>query len=142
MSAPTFHHRRLEDIFDKVPINRTHFPGSRLQVGHGKAEVTLPVEPHYFHAINALHAAIYFKLMDDAAYFACNSLEPVVMLLTTRFEMKLLRPVTQGTLVASATCTISQGHRFEASVKLMCNGSLVGTGTGIFARSEIAVQAV
>lgn len=65
----TEHYRRLERLYHKAKVQEL-FNGSSISVSHSRSELTLPVEPKYFHGANAMHGAFYFKLLDDAAYFA------------------------------------------------------------------------
>jgi acyl-coenzyme A thioesterase PaaI-like protein len=44
---------------------------------------------------------LYFKLLDDAAFFAVNSVVRDVFVLTVSFNIYLTRPVSAGELKAS-----------------------------------------
>src|SRR6185436_14124985 len=66
------HFRKLERMYDAAPINQYFRPV--LTVGDALAEVAIVVRPDFFHAANAVHGSIYFKAMDDAAFFAVNSI--------------------------------------------------------------------
>ena len=46
-----------------------------------------------FHAADAAHGTVYFKMMDDAAFYACNSLVTDRFLLTTAFNLLFTRPL-------------------------------------------------
>ncbi len=48
-------------------------------------------------------ASVYFKALDDAAFFAANSVVEDVFVLTTNFNIQLLRTVTEGTLIATGS---------------------------------------
>ncbi len=54
------------------------------------------VGPHLHHAGGAVHGANYFKAMDDAAFFAANSLVDDVFVLTVSFNVYFLRPHHRG----------------------------------------------
>ena len=68
-----------------------------------EAEIRIEVDPKFFHAAGSVHGTVYFKAMDDAAFFAANSVVEDVFVLTTSFNIHLLRPVTEGTLIATGT---------------------------------------
>ncbi len=67
------HFRAQENMYLAAPINRFFEPG--IKVDEGTAEITVPVKEELFHAAGAVHGSTYFKVLDDAAFFAANSLE-------------------------------------------------------------------
>jgi acyl-coenzyme A thioesterase PaaI-like protein len=70
-SAPDPEHfRRLERLYATAPV--TQWFGTRLVVGNGEAEVRLSVRPDFFHAAHAVHGSVYFRMLDDAAFYAAN----------------------------------------------------------------------
>ena len=90
-----------------------------------------------------MHGAVYFKALDDATYFAANSLVTDVCVLTARFEIEFLRPVTSGEVRAVGRLDADDGHRLEASGELYDDQDrLVGRGKGSFARSKLALNDV
>ncbi|HSR41538.1 MAG TPA: PaaI family thioesterase [Longimicrobiales bacterium] len=130
------HHRKLENLYHSAPV--TELYGARLRVGAGRAEVTIPVRPEFFHAAAALHGSVYFRALDDAAFFAANSAVDDALYLTRSFEIRLLRPVDRGELRAVGRLVRVDGGRIEAEAEVFASdGELVGTGSGVFARSDI-----
>lgn len=130
------HFRRLENMYRSAPVNVYYEP--RITIGEGIAEISIPVKPSSFHAAGALHGAVYFKLLDDAAFFAANSLVKDTFVLTTSFTVYLTRPVTGGTLtsrgrVASATKSLIVAE----AVVTNDDGKEVGRGSGTFMRSQV-----
>ena len=65
------HFQKLERMYLGAPINRYFAP--RIEISEGQAIVTLPVRDDFHHAAFAVHGAVYFKVLDDAAFFAVNS---------------------------------------------------------------------
>jgi acyl-coenzyme A thioesterase PaaI-like protein len=57
----------------------------------GAARIRFDVEPGVHHAAGAAHGTIYFKMLDDAAFYAANSLVSDRFLLTTAFNVLLTR---------------------------------------------------
>lgn len=128
------HHRALERMYLAAPINRFYRPD--IAITAGTAEIRMAVRPEWFHAAEAVHGSVYFKALDDAAFFAANSMEPERMLVTAGFQLNLLRPVTEGTMVATGTL-VHPGRLAVAEAELRDGaGRLVAKGSGTFARSE------
>jgi acyl-coenzyme A thioesterase PaaI-like protein len=101
--AMSDHFKKLGRMYLSANINQRIFPSTAVQINKGSAEISIEVNDDYFHAMNALHGAVYFKLMDDAAYFAANSLVADYMLLTAQFDIRFLRPVFEGKIKAVGT---------------------------------------
>ena len=142
MSGSPDHWRRLERMYlTRATINEYFKPG--LEVGDGKAEVRIEVDPKFFHAAGAVHGSVYFKAMDDAAFFAANSVVEDVFVLTTNFNSHLLRPVTEGTLIAKGTLVSETRSLLIADAELEDeNGRLLGRGTGTFMKSRMLLADV
>ncbi|MBM75680.1 MAG: thioesterase [Proteobacteria bacterium] len=141
MNSAQEHYRKLEQMYSKAPINQYFAP--QLTVEEGKAELRIAVREDFFHSAGAMHGVIYFKALDDATYFAANSLVMDVFVLTARFEIEFLRPVSQGTIRAVGTVVEDDGHRIKALGELFDdNQKLVGRGEGFFARSKISLESV
>lgn len=142
MSGSPDHWRRLERMYlTRATINEYFKPG--LEVGDGKAEVRIEVDPKFFHAAGAVHGSVYFKAMDDAAFFAANSVVEDVFVLTTNFNIHLLRPVTEGTLIAKGTLVSETRSLLIADAELEDeNGRLLGRGTGTFMKSRMLLADV
>ena len=92
------HYRKLEHMYLAAPINAFYSPG--IRISHGEAEITIPVKPEFFHAADAVHGSVYFKLLDDAAFFAVNSRVRDVFVLTVSFTVHFARPVASGEMRA------------------------------------------
>lgn len=130
------HHRKLERMYAMAPINRFFAP--RLTIGEGTAEVCIDVQEAFHHTAGAMHGAVYFKALDDAAFFAANSVVEDVFVLTARFEVEFLKPVIQGEIRAEGRVVRQSDRRVEADAELFDGeGVLVGRGHGTFARSHI-----
>jgi uncharacterized protein (TIGR00369 family) len=130
------HYRKLENMMHSAPI--VQLTGARVEISKGRADMTIPVKQDFFHAAGALHGAVYFLALDNAAFFAVNSLVDDVFVLTINFNITLIRPVTSGTItavgkVASSTAT----HFFADSVLLDSENREIARGGGIFVKSRI-----
>jgi uncharacterized protein (TIGR00369 family) len=129
------HYRKLEKLYLSANVQQL-FSDSSIEVTHSKAEITLPVNPKYFHGAQAIHGATYFKLLDDAAYFAVASLVTDVFIVTSSFQINLLRPVNTGTLRAVGTVRSVGKNLYVAEATLYNErGKEVAFGTGQFMRT-------
>ena len=126
------HFRKLERMYLSAPVNNEVYKGITINISKEKAEITLPIEEKYFHAAHAIHGSVYFKMLDDAAFFAVNSIVEDVFVYTVSFNVQLLRPISAGEL------KFKSNNLFIAdSVLYDENGKLAGRGSGNFMRSKI-----
>lgn len=130
------HFRKLERAYGSAPINAYYAP--TLRVSEGVAELGFDIVEKMHHAAGAAHGSIYFKALDDAAFFAANSLVEDVFLLTASFTVYMMRPVSQGRLNARGWITHRSGRLFFAESMIEDGeGNQVARGSGTFMRSRI-----
>lgn len=130
------HFRKLERAYGAAPINAYYSP--TLRVSEGEAELVLDIERKMHHAADAVHGSVYFKALDDAAFFAANSLVEEVFVLTVSFTVYMLRPVSHGRLKARGRVTHRAGRLFFAESELEDqDGNQVARGSGTFTRGKI-----
>jgi uncharacterized protein (TIGR00369 family) len=130
------HFRKLERMYALAPIN-TYFKPTLL-VSLGSAEVCIPIHPDFFHAAAAVHGSVYFKAMDDAAFFACNSLRTDFFVLTVTFNVYFLRPVSNGEIRAFGRVIHHSGKLLVAdSILTDSDGCEIGRGSGTFMPGKI-----
>src|ERR1700712_5049933 len=89
-----------------------------LHVSEGTTEITMTVRPEFFHAAHAVHGSVYFKALDDAAFFAVSSIVADVFVLTASFNIYLTRPVTDGVLLATGRVVHRSRSLFLAEAEL------------------------
>lgn len=132
----TAHYQRLEKLYHSANIQQ-FIDGSQIKVQHQTAEITLPVQPKYNHGANAMHGALYFKLLDDAAYFAVASVVQDVFIVTSSFQINLVRPVTGGTIRAVGKLRTIGKNLFVAESTLYNEqGKEIAFGTGQFMKTN------
>jgi len=132
------HYRKLENLMHSAPIVK--LVGARAAIGEGRAEITLPVKRELFHAAGALHGSVYFLAMDNAAFFAVNSLVEDVFVLTSTFNSYFLRPVSGGTARAVGRVVNASKNQFVAEAVLYDgDGREIARGSGVFVKSGIAL---
>lgn len=131
------HFRALESLYAAAPINAL-FP-SRLEIaGPGVARIHFTLETGHFHAAGAVHGTAYFKMLDDAAFYAANSLVSDRFLLTTAFNLLFTRPLPAGPVVAEGRWISGRRRVFVADARLIdSTGEEAARGTGTFMRSQI-----
>jgi len=132
------HFRKLERMYHAAPINQFFAP--KLVVSEARAEVSIPVRREFFHAAHALHGSVYFKALDDAAFFAVNSLLEDRFALTVTFNVYLIRPVSEGTILATGR-VVHQSKRLYVAEAVLVDavGVEIGRGSGTFMVSSIAL---
>ncbi|MFA7602237.1 MAG: PaaI family thioesterase [Novosphingobium sp.] len=142
VAGAALHWRALEGLYASAPVNQM-FP-SRLEIlGEGHARIEFAVEERHYHAAGAAHGTIYFKMLDDAAFYAANTLATDRFLLTTSFNLLFTRPVRAGKLVAEGRWISGRRRVFVAESRLLdADGEEVGRGTGTFQRSRIPLASL
>jgi uncharacterized protein (TIGR00369 family) len=134
------HFRALESLYRHAPVNALF--ESRLEiVEQGFARIRFRVEEAHFHAAHAAHGTLYFKMMDDAAFYACNSLVTDRFLLTTAFNLLFTRPLKGGEGVAEGRWASGRRRVFVGEARIVdASGEEAGRGTGTFMRSHIPLS--
>ena len=129
------HFRKLERMYQTAPINALYRPV--MTVSEGEAEIVIDVHRDLFHAAGAVHGSVYFKMLDDAAYFASNSLEMKTFVLTASFTTYLTRPISEGQMRAHGTVVHRSKTQFIAeSVVTDHRSKEIARGNGIFVRGK------
>ena len=138
-AAKDSHYRKLERMYELAPINRFYQP--TLTVGQGTAEVLIPMDPKFHHAAGAAHGSVYFKAMDDAAFFAVNSLVEDAFVLTSSFHVHLLRPIAHGSMRAEGRVVHEGKTQFIAEAVLYdAERRVIARGSGTFVKSNIKLS--
>jgi len=126
-------------MYAAAPINQIYKPS--LTVSEGEAEIEIAISEEFHHSGGALHGSVYFKMLDDAAWFAANSYEFECFVLTTSFTTYLTRPVSDGQLRAVGKVVSKNKTQFIAeSVVYDSNNKEIGRGNGVFMRSKMPLK--
>lgn len=138
----TAHFRALEALYARAPINGLF--ESRLEVVEaGFARIRFEVEEAQFHAAGAAHGTLYFKMMDDAAFYACNSMVSDRFLLTTAFNLNFTRPLKSGPVIAEGRWASGRRRVLVGDARLIdARGEEAARGTGTFMRSHIPLSSL
>ncbi len=141
-SGADTHYRSLERLYASAPINDKFV--SQLEItGEGTSRLTFEISEEVYHAAGAAHGTIYFKMLDDAAFYAANTLATDRFLLTTSFNLHFTKPVKVGTVIAEGRWVSGRRRVFVAESRLVdVEGDEIGRGTGTFMRSRIALSSL
>ena len=136
------HFRALERLYAEAPINQLF--ESQLEIAErGLARITFAVDERHYHAAGAVHGTSYFKMLDDAAFYASNSLVSDRFLLTTAFNVLFTKPLKTSIVTAEGRWVSGKRRVFVADARLIdSEGDEVARGTGTFMRSHIPLSSL
>ncbi|WP_245228797.1 PaaI family thioesterase [Pontixanthobacter sp. CEM42] len=134
------HFRALERLYQSAPVNQL-FDSTLEITERGRSRLVFDVTEASYHAAGAAHGTIYFKMLDDAAFYAANTLVTDRFLLTTSFNLHFTKPVREGRVIAEGHWVSGKRRVFVAESRLIDEeGDEIGRGTGTFMRSHIALS--
>ena len=134
------HLRALEALYASAPINR-FFESSLTLAEAGRSEIAFTVAADAFHAAGAAHGTLYFKMLDDAAFYAANTLVSDRFLLTTAFNLHFTKAMKSGVARAEGRWISGRRRVFVAEARIVdSSGEECARGTGTFLRSHIALS--
>ena len=114
-----------------------------IEIEKGKAIITLECDTKYFHAAGSMHGSVIFKLLDDAAFFAAQSLISDVFVLTYNFNIHFVRPVNSGKLTATGIVKFVSSNAIVAEAHVINEtGKEVAFGTGDFMKSKMQLSSI
>jgi len=139
-SGEEAHLRALETLYASAPINGL-FRSTLVLPEAGKSEISFTVGIDSFHAAGAAHGTLYFKMLDDAAFYAANGLVSDRFLLTTAFNLHFTKPMREGPAKAEGRWISGRRRVFVAEARIVdSEGEECARGTGTFMRSHIALS--
>ena len=140
LSGEQAHLRALEALYASAPVNRL-FESKLALPEAGRSEICFNVAADTFHAAGAAHGTLYFKMLDDAAFYAANGLVSDRFLLTTAFNLHFTKPMREGPARAEGRWISGKRRVFVAEARIVdCEGEECARGTGTFMRSHIALS--
>ena len=90
-----------------------------------------------------MHGSVFFKLLDDAAFYAACSLEKEFFMVTSAFTTYFLRPVERGTLRATGKVLSRSTSQVVAEAVIYdVESKEIARGSGIFVRSRSRLEEV
>ena len=125
-------------MYLSAPINMGIYNGITITISGEKAVLSLPISEKFHHAAKAIHGSVYFKMLDDAAFFAVNSVVEDVFVYTVSFNTQLLRPAATGIIRSVGELKFKSANLFIADSTLFDeHDNVIGRGSGNFMRSKI-----
>ena len=136
------HYRRLEALYRSAPVNGL-FESTLSITAPGRSEIRFEVSKNSFHAAGAAHGTLYFKMLDDAAFYAANSLVSDRFLLTTAFNLHFTGPMRGGAARAEGRWISGKRRVLVAEARILdADGEECARGTGTFLRSHIPLSSL
>ena len=129
---------RLEQMYLSDDRNEKDDAGIRIQ--EGESEIVIPIDGQHFRSDGSLDNAICFKLLDDAASLAVNSVVRDVLVRAESFTVRYAHRAPAGELAARGRLLdLSEGQYLAESVVVDSEGREVCRGTGAFVKSDTAL---
>lgn len=143
MEKSEIHYQKLERMYLHARINSIHYPSTRIVIEKEKTRIDLAVNNDYHHALGGMHGSVYFKLLDDASFFAVNSIVTDFFVLTTSFNLNIIRPFTTGKVYAEGYVRFKSRDVYTAESTLYNDkGKELAFGTGNFVKSKVMLKDV
>lgn len=140
MNEQESHFRRLEALYQEARVNQEADP-PRMEVEQGRARVRYMSGASQHHGGGAVHGSVLFRLLDDAAFFAVNSVVRDAMVLTVQFEIHFARPVEAGELIAIGELRTPGRQLFRADSSIYDGkGRELAYGRGSFTKSKMPFE--
>lgn len=128
-------------MYLQANVNTHIYNTTTVKISEGYSEVGLTISEKYFHALGAIHGSVYFKLLDDSAFWAVSSVVLDMFCLTTSFNINLIKPASYGNILAKATLKHKSKRFFIATSSLYdASGNEIAFGTGTFCKSKIKLE--
>jgi acyl-coenzyme A thioesterase PaaI-like protein len=126
---------RLEQAYLDAPCSEYWDPGVRIS--EGRAEILLPIRPQLLQADGAVHAAVYFTALNDAAALAVRSVVQETPVATVHFAVQVAHPRAADEIVAQGRFLGPSGDQYLAEAVLTdSTGREIARGHGAFAEGR------
>lgn len=136
------HYSKLEQMYYAAPLHR-FYDTLKISISKAKCEIELDLEEKYFHSGGTVHGSVFFKLLDDACYFAVQSQLSDQFIVTAKFHVDIQRPLKTGKVKAvGEVIRLSFDEYFAKSTLYDERGRVVATGTGQFMKSKLPLAQV
>lgn len=124
------HFESMVNMYHNAPINVTFKPS-----------LTIETDGCTKHTGGFLHGSAIFKRLDDDAYFAAQSMETTLFLVTSSFNSHFIRPVNSGQLTAYGKIIETTNTQCIAESRIVNDGGkLIAHGSGCFVKSAMALD--
>ncbi len=132
------HFERLEKMYLSDDRNERDDAGIRIQ--EGESEIVTPIHRQHFRSDGSLDNTICFKLLDDAASLAVNSVVQDVLVRAESFNVRYAHVTPTGELAARGRLLgLSEDQYLAESVVVDSEGREVCRAAGAFVKSDTAL---
>ena len=132
------HLKKMNKLYNRAPISGL-FNDHHIDFSvDGSTTIRFTPREGHCHSMGSLHGSGYFKMLDDAAFFAAQALDEDNFIYTTSFTTYLVRAAAVGVPLVARGSVVSAGKTLQiASATLVEEetGNLVATGSGTFLKS-------
>ena len=105
----------------------------KLLSENGKAELSMTVHKDICNLVGILHGSYYFKLMDDACFFAALSIEQHQFVATANFNIHYFKPASSGVIIAKAEVINHYSSKYVCECTIYDEeNKKLGYGSGLF----------
>ena len=130
----------MVNMYHNAPINQLYKPHLTIKE-QGLATITYSINPDHFHAAGFLHGSAVFKLLDDSAFFAAQSVEHEFFVVTASYNSHFIRPVNEGILISTGRVIETTKSQIIAESRIENeSGKLIAQGSGIFMKSNTSLS--
>ena len=137
------HYKKLQKIYLNANLNKDIYSNTEIIISKNYSEIKMPIKGDYFHALKAIHGSVYFKMLDDAAFFAAQSVVQDYMLLTASFNISFKISVSNGYIKSIGTLYSESEKEITAESRMYnSKNELVAFGNGIFKKSKISIDSI
>jgi len=117
------HFEKLQRMYLKSNVNTHLYETTECKIELEKSTISLTISEKYFHALGAIHGS---TIVED------------VFVLTTSFNLNLIRPANQGKITAVGTVRYKSKNLLMAESTLFNeSGKEIAFGSGSFAKSKV-----
>ncbi|MBN1603146.1 MAG: PaaI family thioesterase [Chitinispirillaceae bacterium] len=135
----TDHFEKLTRMYLNAATNNYYAPSISIQ--KGSATVEIVVRPEFLQSAGFVHGSVFFKLLDDSAYFAAQSAVTDAHLLTSSFNCYFLRPVSTGILEGIGTLTHRSKRIIIAESRIIDDKErIIAQGSGTFLKADLPLD--
>ena len=116
------------------------FDSSTILIKEGEAKISLNVSEKFSTLLAPYMGAFILNYLDDAAYFSVSSIVKNYFVLTTSFQINILKPVKRGKIHAIGEVKFSSKNLFTAQSSLFNEQGVevaFGTGNFVLSKSEL-----
>ena len=139
------HLQKLQHMYASAPISGLFNKHQLSYSIDGDTTIEFTCRKEHCHTAGTLHGSGYFKLLDDAAFFAAQARVEDGFAYTTSFTTFMMRPVDpESTLVARGRVTSTSKALVvaESTLEEAESGKLVAQGLGTFQRGAVPLSAL